>query len=150
MSTLDPSRTIRELKELRALTGDANGAQRVAFTPTWVTACDWFREKLSALPVEVHGDAAGNIWATLEGETPDELLIGGHLDSVPHGGWLDGSLNLLAGLEILRRMTADHQGRPPVTVRLVGWADEEGARFGKSLFGSSACAGTLDIDEATH
>jgi N-carbamoyl-L-amino-acid hydrolase len=148
MSTLDPSRTIRELKELRALTGDANGAQRVAFTPTWVTACDWFREKLSALPVEVHGDAAGNIWATLEGETPDELLIGGHLDSVPHGGWLDGSLNLLAGLEILRRMTADHQGRPPVTVRLVGWADEEGARFGKSLFGSSACAGTLDIDEA--
>jgi N-carbamoyl-L-amino-acid hydrolase len=70
------------------------------------------------------------------------------MDSVPNGGWLDGCLNVLAGLEVLRRISAQHGGRPPVTVRLVDWADEEGARFGKSLFGSSACAGTLDMAEA--
>jgi hydantoinase/carbamoylase family amidase len=145
---LDPKRTVAELRELRRLTSDENGAQRVAFTPTWLAARAWLREKLAALPVEVHSDEAGNLWATLEGESEKALVIGGHLDSVPSGGWLDGCLNVLAGLEILRRASADRGGRPPVTLRLVDWADEEGARFGKSLFGSSACAGTLDMDEA--
>jgi len=148
MSPLNPNRTIAELKELRALTGNAAGAQRVAFTPTWLSARQWMRAKLQALPVEVHTDAAGNQWATLPGRSKRELLIGGHIDSVPNGGWLDGCLNLLAGVEILRRLNSQYKGTPPVTVRLVDWADEEGARFGKSLFGSSACAGTLNLDEA--
>jgi N-carbamoyl-L-amino-acid hydrolase len=145
---LDPKRTVAELKELRALTGDAEGAQRVAFTPTWVKARAWLREKLAALPVEVHTDAAGNLWATLRGESERALLIGGHIDSVPNGGWLDGCLNVMAGVEILRRLNEQYHGKPPVTVRLVDWADEEGARFGKSLFGSSACSGKLDMAEA--
>ena len=145
---LNPQRTIAELKELRALTGDENGAQRVAFTPTWAKARAWLREKMNGLPVEVHDDAAGNTWATLRGESEKALLIGGHMDSVPNGGWLDGCLNVLAGLEILRRIAVQYDGRPPMTVRLVDWADEEGARFGKSLFGSSACSGNLDMDEA--
>src|SRR5881394_1170967 len=143
----EPSRTIAELKELRELTGDENGAQRVAFTETWATARKWLREKLSFCP-DVRTDEAGNLWATLRGESPRALLIGGHIDSVPNGGWLDGCLNTLAAVEILRRINAQYNGRPPVTVRLVDWADEEGARFGKSLFGSSACSGHLDMDEA--
>jgi N-carbamoyl-L-amino-acid hydrolase len=145
---LDPQRTIDELKELRALTSDENGAQRVAFTQTWLRAREWMASKLDALPVEMHLDASGNRWATLRGESPRALLIGGHIDSVPNGGWLDGSLNLLAGLEILRRINDEFGGKPPVTVRLVDWADEEGARFGKSLFGSAACSGNIDLDEA--
>jgi N-carbamoyl-L-amino-acid hydrolase len=144
----DPKRTVSELKELRELTGDENGAQRVAFTPQWVKAREWLRQKLSGLPVEVHQDAAGNLWSTLRGDSDRALLIGGHMDSVPNGGWLDGCLNVLAGLEILRRIDAQYGGKPPVTVRLVDWADEEGARFGKSLFGSSACSGNLDMQEA--
>jgi hydantoinase/carbamoylase family amidase len=146
--SLNPQRTIAELKELRQLTGDANGAQRVAFTPKWVETRAWLKAKLAELPVEVHTDAAGNLWATLRGESERALLIGGHMDSVPNGGWLDGCLNVLAGVEILRRINTQYRGRPPVTVRLVDWADEEGARFGKSLFGSSACAGDLDMAEA--
>ena len=146
--SLDPQRTIAELKELRALTGDADGAQRVAFTPTWVAARAWLKGKLAELPVETHLDAAGNLWSTLRGESERALLIGGHMDSVPNGGWLDGCLNVLAGVEILRRINDQYNGRPPVTVRLVDWADEEGARFGKSLFGSSACSGNLDLEEA--
>ncbi len=149
MSTfLNPKRTISDLEELRRLTGDENGAQRVAFTKNWSAARAWLREKLESLPVEIHTDAAGNLWATLSGESPRELLIGGHIDSVPNGGWLDGCLNTLAGVEIVRRIDAQYQGKPPVTVRLVDWADEEGARFGKSLFGSSACSGNLNLDEA--
>ena len=145
---LDPKRTVAELKELRALSGNADGAQRVAFTDTWLQARAWFREKLRGLPVDVTTDPAGNVWATLRGASERAVLIGGHIDSVPNGGWLDGCLNVLAGLEILRRLSAQYEGRPPVTVRLVDWADEEGARFGKSLFGSSACSGTLDLAEA--
>lgn len=145
---LDPMRTVRDLKELRSLTGDTNGAQRVAFTPVWTEARTWLREKLAGLPVEIHTDAAGNLWATLAGASERALIIGGHIDSVPNGGWLDGCLNLMAGVEILRRLHAQYPAGPPITVRLVDWADEEGARFGKSLFGSSACSGNLDLDEA--
>ena len=145
---LDPKRTVAELKELRALTGDEKGAQRVAFTETWARAREWLRDKIEKIPsVEVHNDAAGNSWATLRGKIDNALLIGGHIDSVPNGGWLDGCLNTMAGVEILRRIAAQFDGRPPVTVRLVDWADEEGARFGKSLFGSSACSGKIDMNE---
>jgi hydantoinase/carbamoylase family amidase len=147
-SALNPKRMVAELKELRALTGDENGAQRVAFTKTWLAARAWLRKKLEELPVEIHTDSAGNAWSTLRGRSDRALLIGGHIDSVPNGGWLDGCLNLLAGLEVLRRIDTDYSGQPPVTVRLVDWADEEGARFGKSLFGSSACSGHLDLAEA--
>jgi N-carbamoyl-L-amino-acid hydrolase len=138
---LDPARTVAELRELQSLTGDDNGAQRVAWTDTWSTARAWMRDKLSSLPVDVEIDEAGNQWATLPGESHRAVLIGGHIDSVPNGGWLDGCLNVIAGLEVLRRIA--QEGAPPVTVRLVDWADEEGARFGRSLFGSSACAGSM-------
>ena len=147
-SHLNPQRTISELEELRRLTGDENGAQRVAFTDTWLNTRGWLKAKLAELPVETHVDEAGNLWSTLKGESERCLLIGGHMDSVPNGGWLDGCLNVLAGVEILRRIATEYNGMPPVTVRLVDWADEEGARFGKSLFGSSACSGNLDLDEA--
>jgi N-carbamoyl-L-amino-acid hydrolase len=149
MSTcLNPKRTVTELKELRGFTQDENGAQRVAFTKKWVETRAWLKKKLEGLPVEIHTDATGNLWTTLRGAANRALLIGGHMDSVPNGGWLDGCLNVLAGVEILRRIAAQYSSKPPVTVRLVDWADEEGARFGKSLFGSSACSGNLDMDEA--
>jgi N-carbamoyl-L-amino-acid hydrolase len=145
---LNPKRAVAELKELRSFTADEQGAQRVAFTPKWVETRRWLRKRLEAIPSEVHTDAAGNLWATLRGKTDRALLIGGHMDSVPNGGWLDGCLNVLAGVEILRRINEQYGGKPPVTVRLVDWADEEGARFGKSLFGSSACSENLNMDEA--
>ncbi len=143
--SLNPKRTVAELKELRGLTADENGAQRVAWTEVWLKAREWFAAKVKQLPVEQHFDAAGNSWVTLQGESDQALLIGGHLDSVPNGGWLDGSLDELAGLEVLRRIASEFRNRPPVTVRLVDWADEEGARFGRSLLGSSAFAGTHSI-----
>src|SRR4051794_41367628 len=92
MAGLDPKRTVAELKELRSLTGDENGAQRVAFTPTWAKARKWLRSKLEEIGAEIHNDAAGNLWATLSGDSPRALLIGGHIDSVPNGGWQAGRL----------------------------------------------------------
>ncbi len=142
---VDPLRVISDLQELRALTADANGAQRVAWSPVWLKARGWFQDKLKGLPVEHHYDAAGNSWTTLKGESDRALVLGSHLDSVPNGGWLDGALGVLAGLEVMRGFAEDFRGMPPVTIRLVDWADEEGARFGRSLFGSSAFAGTHTI-----
>jgi hydantoinase/carbamoylase family amidase len=146
VSPLDPGRTVAELKELRELTGDADGAQRVAWTDTWMQAQTWMAGKLESTGAEMEFDEARNQWWTLRGRSEKELLIGGHLDSVPNGGWLDGALNVVAGSEVFRRIA--EEGEPPVTVRLVSWADEEGARFGRSLFGSSAAAGSMaDQDE---
>jgi N-carbamoyl-L-amino-acid hydrolase len=143
---LDPSRTVEELRELQELTGDDNGAQRVAWTGMWAEAREWLRGKFGGVQVEEEIDEAGNQWFTLPGADERALLIGGHIDSVPNGGWLDGCLDVLAGVEVLRRLAEG--GAPPLTVRLVNWADEEGARFGRSLFGSSAAAGSMrDQDE---
>ena len=143
---VDARRTIAELKELRELTADENGAQRVAWTDTWLEARDWLTGKLVGVPVEDHYDAAGNRWITLAGESERVLVLGSHLDSVPNGGWLDGCLGVMTALETLRGFASRYNGRPPVTVRLVDWADEEGARFGRSLLGSSAFAGTHSIE----
>ena len=142
---LDPARTVAELRELRELTGDDDGAHRVAWTDTWEQARAWLRGKLDELPLEHEIDEAGNQWWTLPGDSERAVLIGGHIDSVPNGGWLDGCLNVLAGVEVLRRIA--EEGTPRVTVRLVDWADEEGARFGRSLFGSSAASGTMADQE---
>ncbi len=122
--------------------GDESGAQRVAWTETWEKAREWLHGKLDGLPLEHEIDEAGNQWWTLRGVSERAVLIGGHIDSVPNGGWLDGSLNVVAGVEVLRRIAKE--GEPAATVRLVDWADEEGARFGRSLFGSSAASGTMD------
>ena len=142
---LSPERTVAELRELQELTGDENGSQRVAWTETWERARGWLREKVAATGAEEEVDEAGNQWFTLPGQSERALLLGGHIDSVPNGGWLDGCLNVLAGVEVLRRL-AD-EGSPPLTVRLVNWADEEGARFGRSLFGSSAAGGSMSDQE---
>ena len=141
---MDADRVLADLKELADLTGGPGGARRVCWTDEWVKARELVRGKLEELPVEITTDAAGNVWADLPGEQEGFVIVGSHVDSVPAGGWLDGALGIMAALEVLR-VHAD--GERPIGLRFVDWADEEGARFGRSLFGSSACAGTLDIDE---
>jgi N-carbamoyl-L-amino-acid hydrolase len=144
MAELDAARAVANLRELRKRTEDGDGAQRIAWTDTWVAARDWFRSELEGIDgVTVDRDEAGNVWATLPGDADRFVILGGHIDSVPNGGWLDGALNVVGALEVLRALADEPR---PFTVKLVDWADEEGARFGRSLLGSSATAGTLDPD----
>ncbi len=135
---------ITDLRELADRTSTAGGAQRVAWGPIWREAREWFGDKVARLGLQVSMDAAGNNWVTLPGASKKTVIVGGHLDSVPNGGWLDGALGVLTGLEALRMLAGT---RPPVTVAVVDWADEEGARFGRSLLGSSAAAGSLKIED---
>ena len=143
---VDVDRVLADLRELHELHGGPGGARRLAWSPDWLAARDWLRGKLAELPVTVDLDQAGNLWAELPGDAPEFLIVGSHIDAVPSGGWLDGALGLLSALGVLRALAAA-DGRAPVSVRLVDWADEEGARFGRSLLGSSAVAGTLDPDD---
>jgi hydantoinase/carbamoylase family amidase len=147
--TMNAERVIADLRELAARTSTAEGAQRLAWGPVWRDAREWFKRKVSDIGLGVATDAAGNNWVTLPGASARTVIVGSHLDSVPNGGWLDGCLGVTAGLEALR-MHAN--ARPPVTLKLVDWADEEGARFGRSLLGSGAAAGSLvvaDVRELT-
>jgi N-carbamoyl-L-amino-acid hydrolase len=139
---MNPQRVIADLRELAARTSTADGAQRLAWGPVWREARDWFRGKVAELGLQVETDAAGNNWVTLAGDSPKTVIVGSHLDSVPNGGWLDGALGVMTALEALRLHAAT---RPPVTLKLVDFADEEGARFGRSLLGSGAAAGALRI-----
>jgi allantoate deiminase len=139
---MNAARVIAELRELAARTSTADGAQRLAWGPVWRDARAWFKDKVSALGLKVDSDSAGNNWVTLGGTSPKTVIVGSHLDSVPNGGWLDGTLGVMAALEALRMYSST---TPPVTLKLVDWADEEGARFGRSLLGSSAAAGSLSI-----
>lgn len=138
---------VANLRELAKLTSTADGAQRLAWGPVWRDARRWFNTKLAEIGITPEIDAAGNSWATLRGSTTRTVIIGSHLDSVPNGGWLDGALGVMAGLEALRMFSGS---TPPVTIKVVDWADEEGARFGRSLLGSSAAAGSLRISEVEH
>src|SRR5215208_4630705 len=110
---VDAGRAVDELEELAELTGGPDGARRVAWTEEWEKAREWFRGKLEEIEgiAEIETDEAGNVWATAPGDSERAVLIGGHIDSVPNGGWLDG------------------------------------ARFGRSLFGSGAAAGALKPDD---
>lgn len=138
-------RVIAELKDLAQLTSTPEGAQRVAWGPIWRQSRDWFEAKVKDIGLTWERDSAGNGWVTLPGKSDDVIIVGGHLDSVPNGGWLDGCLGTLVALEGIRRAQAS--GDIPCTIKLVDWADEEGARFGRSLIGSAAAGGTLDIED---
>ena len=88
-------------------------------------------------------DEAGNLWSYLEGEREPALVLGSHIDSVPGGGWLDGAFGVMSAVGVLRAW-AQRGTRPPRTLAIADFADEEGARFGRSLYGSSAVTGSLD------
>jgi N-carbamoyl-L-amino-acid hydrolase len=146
-SRVDGSWVVAKLRELDRRTGGPSGARRVAWTEPWRAARRWLVEWLAEIGIEAGRDNAGNLWAWLEGEREPAVALGSHLDSVPAGGWLDGALGVMAALAVLRGWATSGE-RPPRTLALVDWADEEGARFGGSLFGSSAVAGTLAVDRA--
>jgi hydantoinase/carbamoylase family amidase len=146
---IDAGRVIADLRELDRRTGGPDGARRLCWGEGWRDARSLLGELLAELELTVEHDEAGNLWAPLAGESEPALALGSHLDSVPQGGWLDGALGVMAALGVLRAWSEAGR-RPPRTLVLVDWADEEGARFGRSLFGSSAFSGTLDPGDVEH
>lgn len=142
---MDGRRVISGLRELDRLTGGPDGARRLAWTPGWDRARLWLCDELDRIGLEFGIDGAGNLWTELPGPPGSPVIaVGSHLDAVPAGGWLDGALGTVAALEIVRAAKSGSWGK--ATIRMVDWADEEGARFGSSTFGSSAVAGLLELN----
>jgi hydantoinase/carbamoylase family amidase len=139
---IDAARVIADLRELQSRTANERGAQRLCWSDGWRRARAFLADLLGELGLDHEVDEAGNAWAYLPGAHEAGMALGSHLDSVPDGGWLDGALGVMGALGVLRAW-ADSGETPPSMLALVDWADEEGARFGRSLFGSSCAAGTF-------
>ncbi|HEY2041029.1 MAG TPA: M20 family metallo-hydrolase [Jatrophihabitans sp.] len=128
------------LDEIAAIGGGDSGVNRFAWTAQLLAASDWLVVRLRELGLEAEIDAAGNVvgrW--LSGDGP-AVLVGSHLDTVPDGGRFDGALGVLSALEAIRRLKAEgFQPRRPLWI--AAFNDEEGTRFGTTMFGSAAFVG---------
>ncbi|WP_375258914.1 hydantoinase/carbamoylase family amidase [Citreimonas sp.] len=138
---VNPERFLADLHALRAIgaSGVGTGVVRPAYTPAEIEARDWFAARIGDAGLQPRFDPMGNLFGLAEGRS---LLVGSHTDTQPEGGWLDGALGAVAGLEIAR--AAREAGGPAVSC--VSFQDEEG-RFGVTT-GSAAWSGLLTQAEA--
>ena len=140
MLPIDPQRMLTDLRALAEFGKLGTGVNRRSLTPEDLAARDWLLERMRAAGLDARIDGIGSV----AGRTPGSrrhILIGSHTDSVPKGGWLDGSMGVIFGLEIARAyVEAGLTGDPGVEV--ISFIDEEG-RFA-SLLGSAVFAGNVD------
>ena len=138
---VDLARLAARTAELAAIGGSGTAVTRLGLSPEEQQARDLVGGWLAARGATVRRDAAANLWARFGGDGP-AIVIGSHLDSVPSGGRFDGALGVLCAVEAVDALLdAGYRFRRPVEI--VGWCDEEGARFGIGLFGSCAAFGRL-------
>jgi beta-ureidopropionase / N-carbamoyl-L-amino-acid hydrolase len=139
----NPARFLADLHHLRSFgaAGEPHGKGviRPAYSAADVAARRWLADQMRAAGLEVQMDPTGNLFGLAPGQS---VLVGSHSDSQPEGGWLDGALGVIAGLELAR--AAQEAGGPPVSV--VSFQDEEG-RFGV-LTGSTIWSGLMTEDAA--
>lgn len=139
---IDPARFLADLHALRAIGRDGNGVHRPTYSPDDVASREWFADRLREAGLEVTIDGIGNVLGRARGPGP-HLLLGSHLETQPHGGWLDGALGCVAGLEVARALGSG--------VDVAAWADEEG-HFG-AFNGSRSAIGDFseaEIDKARN
>ena len=147
--TINPGRLRANLEALAQIGRDPQGGvTRVAWTQADIDARRFVRDTLlPAARLDVRVDAAGSIIGRREGkEKLPVILFGSHIDTVPQGGIFDGALGSLAAIEILHAL--DERGivtRHPL--ECVIWSNEEGAHFGRGLFGSRAVVGEFEPGE---
>jgi allantoate deiminase len=138
---IDPKRLETRMAELARIGGSGTAVSRLGLSADEQRARDLVGGWLSAKGAHVRRDPAANLFARFGGEGAS-ILVGSHLDSVPEGGRFDGALGVLCAVEAVESLVdAKTTLRRPVEV--VAWADEEGARFGVGLFGSTATFGRL-------
>ncbi|MCB8817811.1 Zn-dependent hydrolase [Desulfosporosinus shakirovi] len=127
------------------------GITRLAFTKEDRQAIKRVEALMKEAGLAVHEDEVGNLIGRKEGEDPNApaVLIGSHLDSVFNGGIFDGSLGVLAGIEVLQSMKENRIGtKHPIEV--YAFRDEEGCRFNFSLLGSRGMSGTLKSENLEY
>jgi allantoate deiminase len=138
---IDPGRLERRSAELSRIAGRGTSVSRLGLSADEEQARELVGGWLAARGAEVRRDAAANLFARFPGQG-ETILVGSHLDSVPEGGRFDGALGVLCAVEAVESLV-DAKVRTRRPIEVVAWADEEGARFGVGLFGSTAAFGRL-------
>ena len=116
------------------------GVCRLSLSTVDKAVREWFITETKAIGCNIKDDPVGNIFATYPGKNAGHpTAIGSHLDTQPTGGRYDGILGVLAGLEVLKIMK-ENSYVPKYPIAVVNWTNEEGARFPKSIMGSSLWA----------
>jgi len=149
MIQIDEALLHRYLDELFAIGHDpSGGAYRPLYGDAWAAAMARVEEWMKDAGLAVRRDAVGNRWGRLEGSAGGKAVVtGSHIDTVRHGGRLDGALGIAAGLVALRALTATH-GRPQRPLELLVVCEEEGSRFATNFWGSRAIVGAIAPGEA--
>jgi len=139
MPRIDPDRLLTDLRALRAIGAQGRGVVRPAFSATDMKARRWLKSRYEEAGLDATIDGVGNVIG--RSRSPGKaLLIGSHSDTQPTGGWLDGALGVIYGLEVVRALAADALTRA-LPVDAVSFQDEE-ARFVGCL-GSRSLIGAL-------
>jgi allantoate deiminase len=122
------------------------GIIRHVYDPAWVAAREQLAEWMREAGLTVRGDAVGNLFGRLEGESPRTVLTGSHFDTVRLGGRYDGALGVLSALAALRvlRSTA---GRPRRSLEMVALCEEEDSRFHANFWGTRGMLGLIEPAE---
>jgi beta-ureidopropionase / N-carbamoyl-L-amino-acid hydrolase len=124
MARINGKRLIDDLRRLAEFGKFGSGVDRVSFSAPDVDARGWLLERMKAAGLDAAIDPVGNVRG-ITGASKRAVVIGSHTDSVPKGGWLDGALGVLYGLEIARsRLESGRAGKLGVDV--VSFQDEEG------------------------
>lgn len=124
------------------------GTNRPAHSPDEKKAFELASSWMQEAGMTTRIDNFGNLIGTLQGNNPDLpiLIMGSHLDSQPYGGRFDGVAGVLCAIEVLKTLT-ENNIQPERTIQVVSFADEEGWRFNKGLFGSRGILGKLEAGE---
>jgi N-carbamoyl-L-amino-acid hydrolase len=143
MAHIDGERVLRDLRRLADFGRWQTGVHRPTYGRDDMAARHWFAAQLEAAGLTAEIDGIGTVLGRSPRPGP-ALLIGSHIETQPHGGWLDGALGVIYGLEVARAL-------PDLAIDVAAWADEEG-HFG-SFHGSRSYVGALDkaeIDRAAN
>ncbi len=139
MPAIDPERLLSDLRHLRSIGAQDRGVVRPAFSAADMEARRWLKKRYEETGLESTIDGVGNVLG--RSRNPGKaLLVGSHSDTQPTGGWLDGALGVIYGLEVVRALAADDATRT-LAVDAVSFQDEE-SRFVGCL-GSRSLTGTL-------
>ncbi len=143
MPTINGERLIKNLKTLRDFgsIGNGTGVVRPSFSPVDLQARHWLIERMSEAGLDASLDGVGNVIGRSR-NAGKALLIGSHTDTQPTGGWLDGAMGVMYGLEVATALSEDPDTRH-LPVDVASWIDEEGTYVG--MLGSSSFCDTLPV-----
>src|SRR5210317_131099 len=143
MPEINPQRLMNDLRHLRTIGKYVTGVVRPAFSTKDMEARQWLLERMGEAGLKASMDGVGNVF----GRSPNPgrgVLIGSHTDTQPQGGWLDGSLGVIYGLEIARSF-AENRRMAHFAVDVASWSDEEGTYL--SMLGSRSFCDMLSLDD---